>query len=29
MNDIHDLIQAEYEKDNYKIEYNSCKNGLA
>lgn len=29
MNDIHGLIQAEYEKDNYKIEYNSCKNGLA
>ena len=29
MNDIHDLIQAEYEKENYKIEYNSCKNGLA
>lgn len=29
MNDIYDLIQAEYEKDNYKIEYNNCKNGLA
>lgn len=29
MNDTYDLIQAEYEKDNYKIEYNSCKNGLA
>lgn len=29
MNDIYDLIQAEYEKDNYKIEHNDCKNGLA
>lgn len=29
MNDIYDLIQAEYEKDNYKIKYNDSKNGLA
>ena len=29
MNDILELIQEQYKKDNFRIEYNDCKNGLA